>query len=94
MIIVSGRLYVKAGMRETFLAGSREAMVAARRAEGCHDFVVAADPLEDDRVNVYEAWDSDETLEAFRGSGMSDDLSSLIERAQVRRHVIAATGAA
>jgi uncharacterized protein YndB with AHSA1/START domain len=32
------------------------AVVEARRAAGCRDFVVAADPIEPDRVNVYEEW--------------------------------------
>jgi len=35
------------------------------------DFVVSADPLEPDRVNVYEQWESDAELEAFRGEGPS-----------------------
>jgi len=43
-VIVSGKPYVAAAQRETFLARSLEAVVAARRAPGCVDFVVAADP--------------------------------------------------
>jgi len=35
---------------------------AGRRTAGCRDFMVAADPLEDDRVNVYEEWQSEETM--------------------------------
>ena len=54
MIIVSGRIYVSPGQREGFLASSRAAVTDARRAPGCRDFVVAADPIEPDRVNVYE----------------------------------------
>ena len=45
MIIVSGRIYVAPGQREAFLASSRDAVSEARRAAGCRDFVVAADPL-------------------------------------------------
>src|SRR5207247_1713674 len=55
--------------REAFLASSRGAVIEARRAAGCRDFVVAADPIDPDRVNVYEEWDSDTQLEAFRGAG-------------------------
>ena len=57
MIIVSGRIYVRPGTREK-LALSTEAIMQARRASGCRDFVVAADPLDENRVNVYEEWDS------------------------------------
>ena len=92
MIIVSGRIYVRPGTREEFLALSREAILQARRSSGCHDFVVAADPIEADRVNVYEAWESEEALTAFRGEGPGQDFSSMIVRAQVARHMVSSSG--
>jgi quinol monooxygenase YgiN len=94
MIIVSGRLYIRAGKRDAFLAMSREAIGQARQAKGCRDFVVAADPLEADRVNVYEEWDSEEALLAFRGEGPDGRQVSLIVRGDVRRHAVASTGPA
>jgi len=54
MLIVSGRIYVRPGARQAFLASSRAAVAQAWGARGCRDFVVAADPIEIDRVNVYE----------------------------------------
>jgi quinol monooxygenase YgiN len=92
MIIVSGKLYVRPERREAFLAASLDAMVQARRASGCLDFVVAADPLEPGRVNVYERWDSEAALMAFRGEGPGSDLSSEILRADVRRHHVSSSG--
>jgi quinol monooxygenase YgiN len=50
-----------------FLSASLEAVTLARRTRGCRDFVVAADPIEPDRVNVYEEWESEEALLAARG---------------------------
>jgi quinol monooxygenase YgiN len=94
MLIVSGRLYVTPGQREAFLAISHTSMIEARRAPGCRDFVVAADPIEPDRVNVYEEWDSADQLEAFRGDGPGASLAGLIERVAVRRHVVASSGPA
>lgn len=88
MIIVSGRIYVRPGSRDEFLHRSAEAIVQARATAGCRDFVVAADPLEPDRVNVYEEWDSQEALSAFRGEGPSDDLSAQILRADVSERVV------
>jgi hypothetical protein len=58
VIIVSGRIYVRAGARQEFLTSSAEAVAQARSTPGCRDFVVAADPIEPDRVNVYEEWES------------------------------------
>lgn len=83
MMIVAGRIYLQPGARERFLISSVEAMRQARGTSGCRDFVVAADPLEEDRVNVYEQWDSRQALNSFRGAGPDDDLSTMIVRAEV-----------
>ena len=71
------------GQRQAFVEASLAAVEQARRADGCRDFVVAADPLEGDRVNVYEEWASEEQLLAFRGEGPGEDLSALIVKADV-----------
>ena len=94
MIIVSGRIYVTPGQRDAFLASSRGAVIEARRAAGCRDFVVAADPIEPERINVYEEWDSDAQLEVFRGAGPGPEMVSVIERAEVSRHRVASSGPA
>ena len=94
MLIVSGRIYVHPGAREKFLASSAEAVVQARAYPGCRDFVVAADPIEPDRVNVYEEWESEQALLAFRGAGPDSGLSSSIVRAEVARHVVSSSGPA
>ncbi len=80
--------------REAFLAASREAMVQARRAPGCRDFVVAADPLEPGRVNVHEESDSEADLEAFRGEGPGPDVVAHIVHADVMRHHVVPSGPA
>jgi quinol monooxygenase YgiN len=69
VIIVAGHLQVAAGDRDAFLARSRIAIELARRASGNHDFVVAADPIDPTRVNVYERWADRASLYAFRGGG-------------------------
>jgi Antibiotic biosynthesis monooxygenase len=92
MLIVSGRIYVRAGARPEFLKSSLDAIALARRSRGCRDFVVAADPIEPDRVNVYEEWESEEALLTFRGVGPGDELTSSIVRADVSRHVVTSSG--
>lgn len=94
MIIVSGRIFTKPGKRDAFLEASREAVEAARLAEWCQDFVVSADPIDANRVNVYEEWQSVKAMLAFRGDGPGDDLSALIDHADVRRHSIRKSGPA
>jgi quinol monooxygenase YgiN len=94
VLIVSGRIYITKGQRKAFLAISNESIIEARRTLGCRDFVVAADPVEPDRVNIYEEWDSADLLAAFRGEGPGDQLIQLIEHADVRRHIVASSGPA
>lgn len=94
MLIVSGQLHVAPGHRDAFVAESAEAVAQARRAPGCHDFVVAADPLDPDRVNVYERWESATQLEAFRGEGPSSESMSVVVSGDVARYEIAAVGPA
>ena len=94
MLIVSGKIFVRSGTRESFLESCTEAIGQARKAPGCQDFVVAADPLEPDRVNVYEVWDSEETLLAFRDSGTDESLQAVIVKAEVARHVVSSSGPA
>lgn len=53
VIIVSGKLYVDADVREAYLTESLETIEFARAAPGCLDFQLAADPLESGRINVY-----------------------------------------
>lgn len=89
MIIVSGRIYVRSGERGRFLTHSTEAVVQARQTIGCRDFVIAADPIDADRVNVYEEWESEEALLRFRGEGPGNELMSSIIRAEVAEHVVA-----
>ena len=92
MIIVSGRIYVRPGARPEFLSSSLDAVAQARQSRGCRDFVVAADPIEPDQVNVYEEWESEQALLTFRGGGPGEDLTSSIVRADVSRHVVASSG--
>jgi quinol monooxygenase YgiN len=89
VIIVSGHLFVDAADRAVYLAGCEEVMRLARSAPGCADFQVTADPLESNRINVFEQWDSAEAAEAFRGSGPSGEQQAAIRDARVFQHEIA-----
>ncbi|MGL5929418.1 MAG: putative quinol monooxygenase [Dermatophilaceae bacterium] len=93
MIIVAGSLRVKPAERERYLELVATVAPGARRAPGCLDFVQAADPIDPARINVYERWESDEALLAFRASGGDDeDWSTVpdIVAAEVRKYRISA----
>jgi quinol monooxygenase YgiN len=90
VLIIAGRLVVPAADREAFLVANADAVRLAREAPGCLDFVQAADPLDTARINVFERWDCEDDLLAFRGSGQPDPESPPIQSADVKRYVIAA----
>lgn len=89
MIIVAGSLVVDRDERTAYLAGCEGVMRQARQAPGCLAFHVSADPLESDRINVFEQWESVEAVETFRGSGPSDEEQTAIREARVFQHEIA-----
>lgn len=91
MIIVAGHLVINPQQRPSYLDDSVEVMTAARRAEGCLDFSITADPLESNRINVFERWVSVDAVNAFRGDGPSDDQMGAIEHAEVSHYEIAST---
>lgn len=91
MIIVSGAIYVDEAVRDSYLQGCREVIVAARQSEVCIDFHLAADPIEPGRINVYEQWESIEAVESFRGSGPSSNQTAMIRDARVFQHEIASS---
>lgn len=91
VIIVSGPIWLDAAARDGYLANCQEVVVAARAAEGCLDFHLSADPLELDRINVYEEWVSIEAVTAFRGNGPSAPQAATIRDARVLQHDVASS---
>ena len=62
MVIVQGVFRVNPNERERFLAQSADNMVASRADRGCLEYVLAADPLDPERVILSERWESTEDL--------------------------------
>jgi quinol monooxygenase YgiN len=87
-IIVAGHLFVDPAERDDYLRACVEVMVLARRADGCIDFSLTPDPIDSRRINVFEQWDSVEAVEAFRGSGPSNEQATAILDAEVYQHSI------
>jgi quinol monooxygenase YgiN len=73
MIIVAGRIHVATVERDAYLIGCEHVVREARTAVGCLDFALSADVVDPSRINIFERWESPETLMAFRGSGEQPD---------------------
>jgi quinol monooxygenase YgiN len=90
VLIIAGSLVVDPPDRAKFLAVNGDVVGEARKAPGCLDFVQAADSLDPSRINVFERWDSEDHLLAFRGAGQPASDSPPIRSANVKRYVISA----
>lgn len=66
MIIVAGHIMVDPEQRESYLADSVRIVEKARQADGCLDFAMTADPLDPGRLNLFERWESQAAVKAFR----------------------------
>jgi quinol monooxygenase YgiN len=83
MVIVAGHVVVDPRERESYLADCAAVVEQARRTRGCLDFVIAADLLDAGRVNIFERWESQADVEAFRGSGPSEEQGAAMLAASV-----------
>ncbi|MGA7420570.1 MAG: antibiotic biosynthesis monooxygenase [Acidimicrobiales bacterium] len=91
MVIVAGHIVVSPEQRESYLAGCKGVVEQARRAAGCLDYAITGDLLDPGRVDIFERWESQAFVEAFRGSGPSDDQSAVMISASVAEYDVAGT---
>ena len=89
MVIVAGHIAVEPEQRESYLAGCVGVVERARGAVGCLDFAITADLIDAGRINIFERWESQAAVEAFRGSGPSDDQTAAMLSASVAEYDIA-----
>jgi quinol monooxygenase YgiN len=90
MVIVAGHITVEPQQREAYLAGCVSVVEQARGTAGCLDFAITADLIDPGRVNIFERWASQAAVDAFRGSGPSDEQGAAMRSASVAEYDIAA----
>jgi quinol monooxygenase YgiN len=78
VVIVAGHVMVEPEQRAGYLAGCAEVVRQARETPGCLDFSLSADIIDPGRINIFERWESQSAVEAFRGSGPSDEQGEMI----------------
>lgn len=88
MLIIAGHLVISASERDSYVADCVPVVEAARAAAGCLDFSITADTLDTTRVCIYERWQNEEQLLAFRGSGPNEEQQAAIVDADVKRYLI------
>jgi quinol monooxygenase YgiN len=89
MIIVAGHITVDPEQRESYVAGSVSVVEKARGAAGCLDFAMTADLLDPARVNLFERWESQAAVKAFRRSAPRNKQGAAMLSASVAEYDIA-----
>lgn len=92
MLIIAGHLVVAPTERDAYVDECVATVVAARAAPGCLDFSITADTADPARIRVYERWEGEDQLFAFRGSGPSDAQQTAIVDADIKRYTISTVG--
>lgn len=83
VVIVAGHITVDPSERDVYLAGCVDVVRQARTSAGCLDFALSADLVDAGRINIFERWESQAAVEAFRGSGVGDEQGAAIVIASV-----------
>ena len=91
MLIIAGSLYLHPEDRDKWVEAHLEIVQRARSRHGCIDLYLSADPVEADRVNMFEQWESEEHLEAWRAAADPPPKPEIL-RANVQKHQISASG--
>ena len=89
MVIVAGHITVDPRQRDSYVAGSKRVIEQGRRAAGCLDFAITADPLDPGRINIFERWESQAAVEAFRRSAPAPSKRAAMLSASVAEYDIA-----
>lgn len=91
MVIVAGHIMVDPSHRDEYLSGCVDVISQGRAAAGCLDFALSADLIDPGRINIFERWESQAAVEAFRGSGVDDEQGAAIASASVAEYEVGAT---
>jgi quinol monooxygenase YgiN len=92
MLIIAGHLLVSPNERDRYITECVTTVNAAPGAPGCLDFSITADTVDPARIRIFERWEDEAQLLAFRGSGPRDSHQAAIVDADVRRYGVASVG--
>lgn len=68
MLIIAGKVYIAPEHRDEHVASLKDFVRDTRAKPGCLDLIIASDPVEAGRVNLFERWESNVQLRAFQAS--------------------------
>jgi quinol monooxygenase YgiN len=66
MIIIAGYSRTKKDKRDAAVAAFADMVERARTQDGCLDLAISADSVDPERINVFECWRDQPSLNAWR----------------------------
>ena len=66
MIIIAGYTRTDRDKRDAAVAAFAAMVGRARQQDGCLDFSISPDPVDPERINLFECWRDQESLNAWR----------------------------
>lgn len=91
-LVIAGPVHVDPDEQQAFVDAHKDLITAARAFRGCLDIAVTPDPLDPTRVYVFELWESDERLQAWRAQAPVPAHAPAIVRDEVQMHRISSSG--
>ena len=88
MIIVAGYLHVDPAERDRYVTAFSDFTEHTRQLSGCLDLAISADSADTSRVNIFELWDSEETMQAFRSQAIVPNTGIEIHGGTLQEFVI------
>ena len=85
MVIIAGYTLVDEGQRDANVEAFTKMVKRARAFEGCVDFAITADTVDERRANLLEIWASPEALDAWRAKARPPRTGVKPAEMQVRR---------
>ena len=73
VLIIAGHASVPAAERDAYVRAHRDLVRRCRSASGCLDVAITADPVDPARVNIFERWESQDALDAWRAVADAPD---------------------
>ena len=68
MLIVAGTIITEPRQREPFLTAVQDMISETLKEAGCHEYAFTPDPNDDDRLLLYELWESQSALDSHFAS--------------------------
>ena len=75
MIIIAGYSLTEADQRDAAVAAFADMVQRARKHDACLDVSISADSVDPDRINVFELWRDQQSLDAWRNVANPPDVT-------------------